>query len=354
MRETLKQSEELYNQLYDEVRRFAPGTRFHTVRHIIQQFNTNRRIVDAALDRMEHKGIIDRKARSGIFVRANGKRRKVVHLYPDWPSENCKARMERFRREFVALEEYEFAGLPFDYQQDLLPIVKRCDADVILVDWSARAVRPDEIAELAKLQDRVIVLGLDLRDASLNCVFGDVGYSVLQAIFCFVRHGHRKLAFLQAEPAIGGNLRFQQTIIRYAKLCGCEMISYHCHSFEGNYSPEKAYFALNDILDRTGCRFTGLAVNSGLAAGGALRALAEHQIRVPEDVSVIGIGNPEATRDFQPPLTVIYTADEARQVAMAVEHLFQSPGSGPLAIALRSTLELRESLCDINRRGNHE
>lgn len=346
---TLEQSEELYRRLCAEVRRFTPGARFHTVRHIIDSFDTSRRVVDAALERMERKGIVERRSRSEIFVRSGSSCRKIVHFYPDWPSEECKGRTERFRAVFEKLDNYEFAGLPFNYQHELLPILKRADADAVLVDWPARPIRPDEIAELAMFRNLVVVMGRDLRDASINCVFSDTGYSALLTVNCFVRNGHRKLAMLQAEPSVGGNAYYRQNLLLYAKLCGCEIIDIDCHAVDGDYAPEQAYSVLTGYLDRNGCPFTGLVVNSGLAAKGALLALAEHGIDVPGEVSVIGVGSGEAARLFNPPVTVVQGLQEENRIAAGVDRHFRDPQSGLIAIPSRAVLELRKSVRNINR-----
>lgn len=344
-----QQSENLYRKLCVEVRRFTPGARFHTVREIIDNFDTSRRVVDAVLDRMERKGIVERRSRSGIFVRTTGICRKIVHLYPDWPSEDCQERAERFRLAFDKMDEYEFSGLPFNYQHELIPIIKGCDADAILVDWPARPIRPDEIAELAMLRTLVVVMGRDLRDASINCVFSNTGYNALVAVNCFIRHGHRKLAFLQAEPAVGGNLSLQQNVLLYAKACGCEILNIDCHATDGDYAPEQAYSMMNGFLDRNGCPFTGLIVNSGYAAKGALLALAEHEIRVPEDVSLIGIGSGTAARLFNPPVTVLQGMCEEQKIAAAVDRRLRNPDSGLIAIAIHSVIELRKSVKNVNK-----
>ena len=63
------QSEKLY-ALCAEAWRFAPGARFHTVRHIIDNFNAGRRTVDAVLDRMERRRTVVIGAR-GLFIGYN-------------------------------------------------------------------------------------------------------------------------------------------------------------------------------------------------------------------------------------------------------------------------------------------
>ncbi len=192
-------------------------------------------------------------------------------------------------------------------------------------------------------------MGRDLRDASINCVFSDTGYSALLTVNCFVRNGHRKLAMLQAEPSVGGNAYYRQNLLLYAKLCGCEIIDIDCHAVDGDYAPEQAYSVLTGYLDRNGCPFTGLVVNSGLAAKGALLALAEHGIDVPGEVSVIGVGSGEAARLFNPPVTVVQGLQEENRIAAGVDRHFRDPQSGLIAIPSRAVLELRKSVRNINR-----
>ncbi len=343
----MEQTDTLYNRLCTEVRRFTPGARFHTVREIIDNFDTNRRIVDAALERMEKKGIVERRSRSGIFVRQSGFLRKIVHFYPDWPSEACQLRTARFRTVFEEAGTYEYAGLPFNYQHELLPILKECDADMILVDWPARPIRPDEIAEIARCRTPLVVMGRDLRDASIHCSYSDSGYGALIAVNHLQKNGHRKLAMLQAEPAVGGNAAFQENVLLYGRVCGCEVTNIDCRATDGDYSPEQAYANLNCYLDGNGCDFTALIVNSGFAAKGALLALAEHGIRVPEDVSLIGVGSPEATKLLNPPLTIVEGAHESTRLKAEVDRYFRNPDSGLIAVAIRANLIQRKSVRNI-------
>lgn len=75
-------------------------------------------------------------------------------------------------------------------------------------------------------------------------------------------------------------------------------------SVEGDWTPAGGYAAAHRLLD-AGAQFTGLVVGNDQMALGALRALRERRLRVPEDVSVVGFDDiPEATY-FEPPLTTI-------------------------------------------------
>ena len=78
---------------------------------------------------------------------------------------------------------------------------------------------------------------------------------------------------------------------------------------------------------------------------GALSAFHENDIKVPDDISVIGYdGMPEA-EFYQPPLSTIYQ-DFAALGEVSVEYLLEminQPGAGPKRYLLKPTLIPRRS-----------
>jgi DNA-binding LacI/PurR family transcriptional regulator len=64
------------------------------------------------------------------------------------------------------------------------------------------------------------------------------------------------------------------------------------------------YDAVNDMCDRNE-EFTALFVSGDMGAYGAMRALSNRGIRVPEDVSVVGFSDLEFAQIMDPPLTTI-------------------------------------------------
>jgi DNA-binding LacI/PurR family transcriptional regulator len=60
-----------------------------------------------------------------------------------------------------------------------------------------------------------------------------------------------------------------------------------------------------ELLDRN-FHFTALFVQNDRMAMGAFQALREQQLRVPEDVAVVGFDNIPSTPYFDPPLTTIH------------------------------------------------
>jgi DNA-binding LacI/PurR family transcriptional regulator len=75
-------------------------------------------------------------------------------------------------------------------------------------------------------------------------------------------------------------------------------------SIEGDWTAESGYQATHELL-RRGERFTALVVGNDQMALGAIHALREHNLRVPEDISVVGFDDIPEAAYFSPPLTTV-------------------------------------------------
>jgi LacI family transcriptional regulator len=76
-------------------------------------------------------------------------------------------------------------------------------------------------------------------------------------------------------------------------------------SIEGNWSPESGYQAVVRLLEE-GEHFTALVVGNDHMALGAMRALRDRGLRVPEDVSITGFDDIPESAYLEPPLTTIH------------------------------------------------
>ncbi len=111
--------------------------------------------------------------------------------------------------------------------------------------------------------------------------------------------GHRNIALLSGPQTwYDAKLRNKgwRTALHHAKLEPVQDVA-------GNWSAGSGYQATKQLLER--CSFTGLLVGNDQMALGALRALHEHGLRIPEDVSVVGFDNMPETAFFEPPLTTV-------------------------------------------------
>ncbi len=117
---------------------------------------------------------------------------------------------------------------------------------------------------------------------------------------------------------------------------------------ENDPSPEVGYHATQRLL-ATHVSFTGLFAFNDVSAIGAIRALREAGLRVPQDVSVIGFDDIQSAAYQNPPLTTV--RQPLRQMGkLAAQTLLgrigRSQANGyPRRLIVEPELVVRESTC---------
>jgi LacI family transcriptional regulator len=73
----------------------------------------------------------------------------------------------------------------------------------------------------------------------------------------------------------------------------------------GNYGPESGYEAMNSILEEEKSPPTAVFVASDVVAFGAMRAIQERDLKIPDDIAVMGFDDVPMSRFMNPPLSTI-------------------------------------------------
>ena len=116
------------------------------------------------------------------------------------------------------------------------------------------------------------------------------------------------------------------------------------------FSPYVGYPVVRRLLQRT-TDFTGLFAYNDLSAIGALRALRDSGLRVPEDVSVVGFDDINSAAFQIPSLTTVRQPLD-KMGALACEILLQriQGGADPVEVTVEPELIIRESTARARRR----
>ena len=127
---------------------------------------------------------------------------------------------------------------------------------------------------------------------------------ILQAVVHLVEHGHRQIAFVAGDPTDQGD-SLTRLQAYYAALAGHNLeshpalIAHGWHTFSGGYA------AAEHIID-TGVKFTALIASDDNSAVGAMHAIRDKGLHVPDDVAIIGFDDqPDAMAQI-PPLASIH------------------------------------------------
>lgn len=121
----------------------------------------------------------------------------------------------------------------------------------------------------------------------------------------FFTLGHRKIAFIKGQDFSSDTEIRWETIVQASQRRGIEIDKDLVCQLEGDLpSPEIGYVAMKKILSKNKL-FTAVFAFNDISAIGAIRALHEAGLQVPEDVSVLGFDDIYAAAFHNPALTTI-------------------------------------------------
>lgn len=142
-------------------------------------------------------------------------------------------------------------------------------------------------------------------------------YATRMAVEYLIELGHRQIAAIPpALKLINGHWRYttwRETLRAHGLEPG--------PMCEAKYTFRSGYEAMKQVLAMRG-PFTAVLVGSDTMALGAMHALREHGLRIPEDVSVLSFDNAELAAFTEPPLTTI-DFDFNQQDTLAVRYLIE-------------------------------
>ena len=149
----------------------------------------------------------------------------------------------------------------------------------------------------------VAIAGHKRMDRVTNIVL-DHRHAALMALQHLVDLGHQRFAFMKGPPSSSDTNARWEAICEVAGEMGIEMTLQFAPLTEIGASPEPGYDATKELLAESRC-FTALFAYNDLSAIGAIRALDEAGLRVPEDVSVVGFDDIPGASYSRPSLTTV-------------------------------------------------
>jgi DNA-binding LacI/PurR family transcriptional regulator len=156
---------------------------------------------------------------------------------------------------------------------------------------------------------------------------------------------HERIAFMKGNPLSSDSKDRWDAITRVAKQIGLEIDSDLIVQIDtDDATPMLGYPFVKQLLARNK-PFTALFAYNDISAIGAIRALLEHGLRVPQDVSVMGFDDIPGAAFHTPSLTTVRQPLERMGEVAAQTLLDRIEGKKelPLDIAIEPELVVRES-----------
>ncbi|HSY70808.1 MAG TPA: LacI family DNA-binding transcriptional regulator [Alloacidobacterium sp.] len=161
--------------------------------------------------------------------------------------------------------------------------------------------------------------------------------------------GHRRIAFMRGQPFSSDSDDRWRGIVEVGKELGIEIRSELTVQLNRDISsPELGYPVVQQLFD--GKRnFTALVCFNDIAAIGAIRAIHDLGLLVPNDISVIGFDDIKAAAYISPNLTTIRQplSEMGRLAAQCIVNRLNRTESFREQVAFEPELVIRESTCSV-------
>jgi DNA-binding LacI/PurR family transcriptional regulator len=158
--------------------------------------------------------------------------------------------------------------------------------------------------------------------------------------------GHERIAFMQGAPGITDAKFRWKSIGNVAREMGIEIVPERCLQLEeASQTPEAGHGLMRRLLDRNR-DFTAVFCFNDITAIGAVRAICDVGLRVPQDISVMGFDDIITAAFSQPSLTTVKQPLREmglRAAQVLLERIAEPDKEWPAEIVMEPELIVRES-----------
>ena len=316
----------IYDAMARYINELPPGGKIPPVRELLQRYQIGRGLLERVLAELEKNGVIERIPRLGIFSRlkASNFKYRIAFISPDWPSKANLSLHKALSGAIAADGRFTYAhynlGDPFFSQ------LSPKQGDVLIATPPATSLTLNELYSLKQLSVPVVLINKVIADVDGHYVNDCPEHGGMLAAEYLIRHGHEKLAVLYSEPHDSEIMLRVNAFVCYARLNGARVESIDCEIRNFEDSAIKTYEMLTEYLKKNRHPdFTGLFATSDASAMGAMKALREAGISIPDDMSIIGYDGLPEGEFLHPPLTAVFNDNDqlAARLLAAIDKYFQ-------------------------------
>jgi LacI family transcriptional regulator len=215
---------------------------------------------------------------------------------------------------------------------------------------SGPLTKDDKILQTLSQENMPIVILGQVPSPEVYCVDVDNTYGARMAVNHLIELGHRRIAMITNAPldytaSVDRLSGYKQTLANYGILYDESLV--RC----GHFTSESGFEAMQDILNNVSEPPTAVFVASDVVALGAMQAVRDSGLRIPDDISFVGFDDIPLARYLDPPLTTvrIFAYDEGKYAGDVLMRLLNRDGRIPRRTLLDSELKIRQSTIPITQ-----
>ena len=162
----------------------------------------------------------------------------------------------------------------------------------------------EEIQKFIGICNNIVFLDMPVQDFKITTLTMDFKSAVYDALDYLTELGHQKIVYLGGNEYIGNQELFiderKQAFVTYMRNHGLDSTSI----YEGAFSTTSGYQLTQELLENEELP-TAIFAASDAIAFGAMRAIQEKGLSIPDDISIIGFNDTEMSSYTTPALTTI-------------------------------------------------
>ena len=200
------------------------------------------------------------------------------------------------------------------------------------------------VKSLSRRSIPLVFLDIPAGAVTPNVVQVNYAAGIRMGVEYLVELGHRNIGFISGPLALYSAQLREQSFRSTLELCGLKSGAGSIQ--EADHRVEGGHAAMLRMLSRTGRRITAVMCSNDLTAIGAMGALHEQGLLIPQDVSVIGFDGIELSGYTWPALTTL-SVPRKELAALAFRSLYRSShehiAASPVISTVEPTLVVRAS-----------
>ncbi|MEE1325560.1 MAG: substrate-binding domain-containing protein, partial [Streptococcus sp.] len=229
------------------------------------------------------------------------------------------------------------------FNNDILTISENVSGIIAIGKFSS-----EQIKRLENLSKNLVFVDSDTLNAGHPCVTTDFDNAVVKVLDYFMKKGFTKIGMIAGEERTTDQkeLIVDQRFRTFKNYAYENNLYNPDYVFVGDFSAPSGYALMKKAITELGDDLPqAFFVANDTLAIGALRALQEANISVPDRVSLISFNDTALTKQVFPALSsiTVYTEEMGRTAVDILNHQLIKRHTVPTMTRLATTLTLRES-----------
>ncbi len=234
----------------------------------------------------------------------------------------------------------------FKTDSDHMSTLKDIDGLICIGKFSRK-----EISDFSKLTQNMILVDMYTKRVEYLSISLDFENAVLDVMNYLYEKGYKKIGYLGGKEYLEESDSIKDLYPDKRRKVFCDFceehdISYHDYMLEDSFTSEAGHRMMTKLIEDDNMPSAIFAASDSIAIG-AISAIKEHGLRIPEDIAIVGFDDISQASFTTPPLTTVHAPSfemgmYAADIIFSQNNLPDKIGL-PFHVSLPCTLVIRES-----------